>query len=222
MNLQPTEEQSLKKNTVIFIEVENSKVGIIVDRILGDQNILHKKLDPPIIKLKNISGITTLANGEICLILNLLELYQSTYTPVEKPLMAVSKFKKNVKENCDYKILIVDDSMTTRELLKNILMHWDYSFEMVTNPREAFELLYKENFDLILSDMEMPEMDGKMFVKELKSHQKFKKIPVVIISSYDIETLEREIPDAAGFIRKGAFNQNYLFDTIERLLKDND
>lgn len=219
MELPFSEAQNTPKKTVVLIEIENSLMGIIVDRILGDQNILQKKLDPPIVKLKNISGITTLANGEVCLILNLVELYKSTYTPVEKPLMAVPKYQIAAKENRDYKILIVDDSITTRELLKNILVHWGYSFEMVKNPKEAFEILYKEDFDLILSDMEMPEMDGGMFVRELKAHPKFKNIPVVIISSYDTDTLAQDIPDVDAFIKKSNFNQDDLLDTIEKLLK---
>ena len=220
MNL-PVEEnvQKEEKKTVILIEVENSLMGIIVDKILGDQNILQKKLEPPIIKLKNIAGITTLANGEVCLILNLTELYKSTYTPVEKPLMPGHKHKITTKTNQDFKILIVDDSITTRELLKNILVHWGYSFEIVKNPKEAFDVLYKSDFDLILSDMEMPEMDGAMFVKELKNHQKFKDIPVIIISSYDTDNLTESMPDVDAFIKKSNFNQDYLLDTIEKLLK---
>ncbi len=217
MELPRTETEENTKKTVVLVEIENTLMGIIVDRILGDQNILQKKLDPPIMKLKNISGITTLANGEVCLILNLTELYKSTYTPVEKPLIPVSK-QYETKENKDYKILIVDDSITTRELLKNILTHWGYNFDMVENPKEAFELLYKEDFDLILSDMEMPEMDGGMFVKELKAHPKFKHIPVVIITSYDTDTIAQDISGADGFIRKSNFNQDDLLDTIEKLL----
>ena len=217
MELPPTETEENPQKTIVLTEIENSLMGIIVDRILGDQNILQKKLDPPIMKLKNISGITTLANGEVCLILNLNELYKTTYTPVEKPLVPIQK-QYEEKENKDYKILIVDDSITTRELLKNILTHWGYDFAMVKNPKEAFELLYKEDFDLILSDMEMPEMDGGMFIKELKSHPKFRHIPVVIISSYDTDTIARDIADADGFIRKSNFNQDELLDTIEKLL----
>lgn len=221
MNL-PTSDEVLNedKKTVLLVEAENSLMGIIVDKIIGDQNILQKKLEAPIMKLKNIAGITTLANGEACLILNLQELYKSTYAPIEKPLLNVHKRNINTKTNKDYKILIVDDSMTTRELLKNILVHWGYSFEMVTNPREAFDVLYKTDFDLILSDMEMPEMDGNMFVKELKAHNKFKDIPVVIISSYDSENAAEIIPDVDAYIKKGNFNQDYLLDTIEKLLKD--
>lgn len=218
----PVSEDSHKseKKTVVLVEVENSLMGIIVDKIFGDQNILQKKLEPPIMKLKNISGITTLANGDLCLILNIVELYKSTYTPVEKPLVEQPKLKLKNKPNKDYKILIVDDSVTTRELLKNILVHWGYSFEMVKNPREAFEALYRTDFDLILSDMEMPEMDGGMFVKELKSYQRFRNIPVVIISSYDKDIIGKEVPEVEGFIIKSNFNQDYLLDIIEKILKN--
>lgn len=220
MKLPPdTEAQESEKKTVILIEIENCLMGIIVDKILGDQNILQKKLEAPIIKLKNISGITTLANGDICLILNLTELYKSTYVPVEKPLIAVPKYQMKTKTNKDYKILIVDDSMTTRELLKNLLIHWGYSFEMVKNPREAFEALFKDDFDLILSDMEMPEMDGRMFVKELKNHQKLKNIPIILITSYDTEYLTKDMPDVDAFIKKSNFNQDFLAEVIEKLLK---
>ena len=214
-----TEFRNNEQKTVILIDVENSLMGIIVDKILGDQNILQKKLEPPIIKLKNISGITTLANGDVCLILNIPELYKSTYVPAEKPLVPVLKYQLQPKTNKDYKILIVDDSMTTRELLKNILVHWGYSFEMVKNPREAFESLYKDDFDLILSDMEMPEMDGRMFVKELKNHRKLQDIPIILITSYDTEHLTKDMPDVNAFIKKSNFNQDYLLDVIEKLLK---
>lgn len=218
MQLQPSR-QDTEKQTVILIEAENGTMGITIDKIHGDQNILQKKLEAPIMKLKNISGITTLVNGEVCLILNMQELYKSTYTTVEKPLLPVKKHLINKKTNKDYKILIVDDSITTRELLKNILRHWGYNFDVAANPKEAFELLYKSDFDLILSDIEMPEMNGQEFIRELKNHSKFKDIPVVIISSYESDDFGI-ITGAETFIKKSNFNQEYLLDILEKLLKD--
>lgn len=67
--------------------------------------------------------------------------------------------------------------------------------------------------------MEMPEMDGSMFIKELKNTPKFKDIPVVLITSYDTERLAKDIPDIDAFIKKSNFNQDYLLDVIEKLLK---
>lgn len=220
MELPMAESYGQSKKTVVMIEVENSLMGIIVDRILGDQNILQKKLEPPIIKLKNISGITTLANGEVCLILNLVELYKGTYAPAEKPIVSVLKPKISTKINSDYNILIVDDSLTTRKLLQNILEHKGYRYEMVQNPREAFDILYKEKFDLILSDMEMPEMTGKEFVERLKADVRYKDIPVIVISSYELANLEKEIPQANAYIMKSNFNQDNLLSIIDKILKD--
>ena len=220
MELPLTECSEQSKKTVVMIEIENSLMGIIVDRILGDQNILQKKLEPPIIKLKNISGITTLANGEVCLILNLVELYKGTYTSAEKPIISIPRPKISTKINSDYNILIVDDSLTTRKLLQNILENKGYRYEMVQNPREAFDILYKEKFDLILSDMEMPEMTGKEFVQRLKADVRYKDIPVVVISSYNLVNLEKEIPQAHAYIAKSNFNQDNLLAIIEKILKD--
>jgi two-component system chemotaxis sensor kinase CheA len=218
LNLPETPKEQNSKKTVVILEIENSMIGIVVDKILGDQNILQKKLEPPILKLKNISGITTLATGEVCLILNIIELYKSTYSPVEKPLIKINDENKKIKKSP--KILIVDDSVTTRNLLKNVLTHNNYQFEMVHNPKEALLLLEYKDFDLILSDMEMPEMNGKMFVETLKSQEKYHNIPIIIISSYDADSLKEEIPKANAIIPKAKFNQQYLLKTIENLINN--
>lgn len=207
------------RRTLVIVEVENSQMGIIVDKILGDQEILQKKLSAPIIKLKNISGITTLVTGEVCLILNLIDLYKNTYAGLEKTGLAENKYKLLPKSNRDYTILIVDDSLTTRSLLKNILFHCGYNFEIVQNPKEAFEHLAKSKFDLILSDLEMPEMDGIMFVEQLKSDDFYKKIPIIIISSYNPNDPKVKNCKADGFINKADFNQEVLLEKIKKLLK---
>lgn len=219
----PPAEESLEKTrkTLVVVEIENAMMGIIVDKILGDQEILQKKLSPPIVKLKNIMGITTLVTGEVCLILNLIDLYKNSYAGSEKGLLE-GRHKLLPKSNRDYTILIVDDSITTRSLLKNILFHCGYNFMMVKNPKEAFEELSKNKFDLILSDLEMPEMDGLVFVEQLKSDDLYKKIPVIIISSRAHNDPKITESPADGFISKSDFNQEYLLEKIKQLLKKND
>ena len=219
----PAAEEGLEetRKTLVIIEIENAMMGIIVDKILGDEEILQKKLSPPIVKLKNIMGITTLVTGEVCLILNLIDLYKNSYAGSEKSLME-SRHKLLPKSNRDYTILIVDDSITTRSLLKNILFHCGYNFQMVNNPKEAFEELAKSKFDLILSDLEMPEMDGLVFVEQLKSDELYRKIPVIIISSRTQNDPKIKECQADGFISKSDFHQEYLLEKIKQLLKKND
>lgn len=212
------EKISSAKLTLVVIEIENSYMGLIVDSILGDQEILHKKLSAPIIKLKNISGITTLVTGKVCLILNLPELYKNTYIGKDKALENI-KNRLIRKDNKDYRILIVDDSITTRALMKSIFNSRGYSYEMVKNPKEAFDLLSEMKFDIIISDLEMPEMNGIEFVNLLKSNEKFSKIPVIILSSYESEKLDAIGARADAFITKSEFNQDYLLQIIRNFLE---
>ena len=207
-----------EKHTLVVIEIENSYMGLIVDSIVGDQEILHKKLSAPIIKLKNISGITTLVTGKVCLILNLPELYKNTYIGKDKALENI-KNRLIKKENKDYRILVVDDSITTRALMKNIFNSRGYSYEMVKNPKEAFEMLAEKKFDIIISDLEMPEMSGIEFLNILKTNEKYSKIPVIILSSYDGERTDATEYHADAFITKSEFNQDYLLQIIRNLLE---
>lgn len=212
------EKISNSKHTLVVIEIENSYMGLIVDSIVGDQEILHKKLSAPIIKLKNISGITTLVTGKVCLILNLPELYKNTYIGKDKALENI-KNRLIRKDNKDYRILIVDDSITTRALMKSIFNSRGYSYEMVKNPKEAFEMLEEMKFDIIISDLEMPEMNGIEFVNLLKSSDKYSKIPVIILSSYESEKLDELGARADAFITKSEFNQDYLLQIIRNFLE---
>ena len=212
------EKISNSKHTLVVIEIENSYMGLIVDSIVGDQEILHKKLSAPIIKLKNISGITTLVTGKVCLILNLPELYKNTYIGKDKALENI-KNRLIRKDNKDYRILIVDDSITTRALMKSIFNSRGYSYEMVKNPKEAFEMLEDMKFDIIISDLEMPEMNGIEFVNLLKNSDKYSKIPVIILSSYESEKLDELGARADAFITKSEFNQDYLLQIIRNFLE---
>lgn len=212
------EKISNSKHTLVVIEIENSYMGLIVDSIVGDQEILHKKLSAPIIKLKNISGITTLVTGKVCLILNLPELYKNTYIGKDKALENI-KNRLIRKDNKDYRILIVDDSITTRALMKSIFNSRGYSYEMVKNPKEAFEMLEEMKFDIIISDLEMPEMNGIEFVNLLKNSDKYSKIPVIILSSYESEKLDELGARADAFITKSEFNQDYLLQIIRNFLE---
>ncbi|MBR2525358.1 hybrid sensor histidine kinase/response regulator, partial [bacterium] len=159
--------------TIIILETNNKKMGIIVDKLLGEQEILHKKFSPPIYKIKNISGLTTLDDGEICLILNVSELMNNSLfsnNTVLKETKVVSIIDKETMAGYK-KILFVDDSLTSRTFGKNILSGYGYDVETAENPIAAFKLLNKTRYDLIISDVEMPIMNGFDFLSQLKSNE---------------------------------------------------
>lgn len=211
-------EASKERETILIIESDGKVIALGVDKLIGDQEILHKKLSAPFYKLKHIAGITTLASGEVCLILNITDII-NTATSV-KTLMGAKSPKKLLEETPKFKILLVDDSITTRTLEKNILSKAGYEIETAENPIEAFEKMKENRFDLIISDIEMPEMDGFEFLQKLKTDEMFFDIPVIMVSSLIKDENKKRAAElgAEKYIVKHEFNQDEFQETIYRIL----
>lgn len=208
---------SKDKATILILENESKIIALSVDKLMGDQEILHKKLSAPLYKLKNISGVTTLISGEICFILNIIDLMK-VVTPSK--IQINSSTSQKLLLNTSYKILLVDDSITTRTLEKNILTKAGYAVEAVQNPIEAFEIMKLIRFDLIITDIEMPEMNGFEFLEKLKTDEMFSDIPVIVVSSLLTEENKKLSTElgAEKYIVKNDFNQDEFQDTISKIL----
>lgn len=209
---------NINKETILIIEADDRIIALSVDKLIGDQEILHKKLAAPFYKLKNISGITTLVSGEVCLILNITDIIK--VATLSKSHLALTDTKKSL-ENKDYKILLVDDSITTRTLEKNILTKAGYNIEIAENPIEAFEKMQHTRFNLIISDIEMPEMNGFEFLKKLKTDEMYADIPVIMVSSLmsDENKKHAKVLGAKKYIVKSEFEQDDFQETIKKILR---
>ena len=110
-----------EKETELIIESDEKIIGLVVDKLLGDQDILQKKLSPPLYKVKNVSGITNLASGELCLILNMQDILHHDFN---KAITSANNAKILPLDVLSYKkVLVVDDSMPTRSMINNILLN---------------------------------------------------------------------------------------------------
>lgn len=212
----PDNSENKNKSTILIIENEEKRIGLSIDKLVGEQEVMLKKLSAPFYKLKNISGLTTLASGEICLILNITDI-SNNQNSISLP--AVKKVDKI--ENSEYKILLVDDSITTITLEKTILSKAGYNVSLASNPIEAFKKLKEEHFNLIITDFEMPKMDGISFLKKLKSDEMYADIPAIMMSSiFDMDKRKEAIAaGACKYIIKSEFNQDTFKKTIETYLK---
>ena len=144
------------KETILIIESDGKTLGLVVDRLLGDQDILQKKLSAPLYKVKNISGITNLASGELCLVLNMQDIIKYDFNKISTVVPTKSYSSKEISM---YKrILVVDDSMTTRAMIKNILSNIGYGVDTVSDPMEALVKLKLNHYDLIITDLLMEKI----------------------------------------------------------------
>ncbi len=209
------------KYTLMIVKSESMTIGIIVEKLVCDQEVLHKRLEAPLFKVKNISGITTLANGEICLILNVGDIFSSALPKKLSSKIVASNKAIKMKENYSHKILVVDDSLTTRTLQKNILTNYGYRVQIATNAPDALTKMHKEHFDLIVTDHEMPVMSGLEFVKEIRKEPQWANIPIIVLTSMPEAKWGKRFKEAGtqAYIQKDRFEQEYFVRCVDSFLK---
>ena len=209
-----------EKETILIIDSDEKTIGLVVDKLLGDQDILQKKLSPPLYKVKNISGITNLASGELCLILNMQDIMHYDFN---KAMVASNAPKLLSKDIIAFKrILVVDDSITTRTMIKNILLNIGYSVDAVLDVQEALVKLKLNHYDLIITDLNMPQIDGYEFVHRLKTDEMYADIPVIVMSSLPEEKALKSLRqyNIDFYMQKDNFNQDVFSEQVEKILTD--
>ena len=207
-----------EKETILIIEADEKTVGLVVDKLLGDQDILQKKLSAPLYKVKNISGITNLASGELCLILNMQDILHYDFN---KAVSSAATQKILPADVLAYKrILILDDSITTRTMIKNILLNSGYMVDVVSEAEEALVKLKMNHYDLIVTDLTMPNIDGFEFIEKLRTDEMYADIPVIIMSSIPEKTAKAKLGqiNVDYYISKDNFNQVSFVNQVKALL----
>lgn len=211
------------KLVIIVVQAEDVQVGFIVDKLFGDQEILHKNLSSPLLRVRNIAGITTLGSGDLCLILNINDLVKSAYSKFGISTKRLTEETYADQSIASQKhILVVDDSLTTRILERNILKAAGYKVTVADNGLEALTKIVAEYFDLIISDVEMPEINGFELTERLRELDNFKDIPVILVTSLASENDRAKglKLGANAYMTKGDFNQEELLNTVEQLLEN--
>jgi two-component system chemotaxis sensor kinase CheA len=207
------------KLTLIVLRDDDREVAFVVDSLVGEQEILQKTLAAPLMQIKSLSGLTTLASGEICLILNAYELINTAFSSKQ---LSLNSAKGQERYNpSDYSILVVEDSHTTRTLQRNILINSGYNVDTSQSAEIAMTKILKKKYDLIISDIEMPGMSGfELFEKINAEVENGKDIKKAIISFLDTDEVKKQA-DKIGinaFMSKGTFSQDAFLGVIKQIL----
>ena len=202
---------------VMIFQRESKIAAVIIDEILESRQIFMKPLGQQISKLKNISGATLQADGKPVLVLNPIEIIDEV-SGFSK-LVVHSKHDVNLSVTRK-KVLVVDDSITTRTLEKNILENSGFEVIIGTNGEEGCQLLAHHRPDIVITDCEMPLMDGYGFTRWIRA-SKYKQLPVIMVTSLADDEFKRRGVEAGvdAYIVKGEFNQQTFLDRITKLLQ---
>jgi two-component system chemotaxis sensor kinase CheA len=203
---------------VIILRLGETLVSFRVDAILQEQEVLVKVLGKQLSRVRNVAGATVLGSGELAPILSVPDLVKSAtrrdFTG-RGPLVGVEELERRKRS-----VLIVEDSITSRMLLKNILESAGYDVRTSVDGVDAWTALKSDQFDLVVSDIEMPRMDGFELTRSIRGDERLSELPVVLVTSLGSrEDRERGIEVGANaYIAKGSFDQNNLLETVERLV----
>ncbi|MBE2280896.1 MAG: hybrid sensor histidine kinase/response regulator [Ignavibacteriaceae bacterium] len=201
----------------ILISVMGETIGLFVDEILDEQEALVKPLGMMLKRVRNVTGSAILGSGDVCIVLNPVDIHKSVKLNSGKSSSTVAgKKKKDVKKI----ILLVEDSLTTRTQEKRILEGAGFTVITAVDGVEGFQKLSGNKIDLIVSDIEMPNLDGLSFTKKVRAEKKFSSLPVVLVTSLSSDEQKQKGLDAGAnaYITKSNFDQKLLLETIARLL----
>lgn len=216
--LELTPVPKIKQNAVMvmMIKMASTTIAFVVDEILQEQEILTKSLGKQLVRVRNISGGTILGSGEIAFILNMADLVQSC---LQKNTQRIS-LASDPPEDAMKTILVVEDSITARMLVKNVLELAGYGVEIAVDGTEALQKIETQKVDLVLTDIEMPRMNGLNLCHKIRTDTRFLHLPVVLLSALESEEDRKRGFEvgADAYLVKSNFEQNTLLETVRRLL----
>lgn len=216
----PREESSLPPPEIlpaVILASADIRIAFLLDEIINEQEVLVKSLGKQLSSVRNILGASILATGNVAPVLNISDLLKSAVkasaAPARLPLPEKAKVKKK-------SILVVEDSITARTLLKNILESAGYRVKTSVDGVDGFTALKTQDFDLVVSDVDMPRMNGFDLTAKIRDDRKMGELPVILVTALESrEHRERGIEVGANaYIVKSSFDQSNLLETIKRLI----
>jgi len=207
--------------SVIILGDRHNSYGVVVEKFIGERDIAVHLLDPRLGKIRDISAATLLENGEPALIVDIEDMIRSIEILVSgERLSKVGNNSAASDSSSTKRVLVVDDSITVREVEKKLLTSRGYLVDVAVDGMDGWNTVHNNDYDLIISDIDMPRMNGIEFVTMLKSDQDYRKIPVMIVSYKDRKE-DREAGLNAGadyYLTKGSFHDESLIDAVIDLI----
>jgi two-component system, chemotaxis family, sensor kinase CheA len=211
--------QVQQKIPCIFMKIDGEYLGILVDELLEQQQIVVKALNKLLKSVPNISGASILGSGEICLVLNPLDLFLAAggkIVSAERKLSLTAEYQPP-------SILLVEDSIPIRTQVQRILADAGYVVTAAVDGLDGFNKLQSGTFDAIVSDVEMPNMTGLEMTERIREIAAHQDLPIVLVTTLAKEEHRQRglQAGASAYLTKGDFDQSLLLNTLRTLITRN-
>lgn len=201
----------------VILKFREQSLACVIDKSLGSSEIVVKGLGEQLKSVRFVSGATILGDGSPALILNVPDLF----VHAEGGEAGFGRMlEQGAVRKVKGRVLVVDDSITTRTMERSILITHGYDVEIAVSGEDALAKVRGVQFDLVISDIEMPGINGFELTSRLRGMDAFREVPVIIVSSLSSDADKRRALEvgAQAYIVKGSFEQGTLLDTVEALI----
>lgn len=209
--------QAASKNIhSVILRIGSERLALLVDEILEQQYIVLKPQSHLLKRLRNFSGATILGTGKVCMVLNPTDLFKAA----KKAIVSVTVQELAQQAQVKQKILLVEDSIPIRTQMKRILEGAGYEVTAAVDGEDGFNKLRVDTFQAVVSDVQMPNLDGLELTAKIRQIQEYQNLPVILVTTLASEEDKRQGHQAGAnaYITKGDFEQGVLLDTLRSLI----
>lgn len=206
--------------SVIILGDQATAYGLVVDRFLGERDLVVQPLDSRLGKVKDIAAGALMEDGSPVLIVDVDDLLRSVEKAISGGRLQMVERAAGAGRNARRRVLVVDDSLTVRELERKLLDQAGYEVEIAVDGLDGWNAVRAGAFDLVITDVDMPRMDGIELVKLIKEDKRYGQLPVMIVSYKDREEDRKRGLEAGAdyYLTKGSFYDDALQKAVATLI----
>jgi two-component system sensor histidine kinase and response regulator WspE len=194
--------------------------GLTVDKLNGTRDLVVQRIDPRLGKIKDINSASILEDGTPVLIIDVEDVFRSLDQLIsDNRLMRIGR-DNDIRVKQTKRILVADDSITVREVERKMLTARGYEVDVTVDGIDAWNTIRANHYDLVVTDIDMPRMNGFELVSLIKDDPNFQKIPVIIVSYKDrAEEKNKGLEVGADYyLTKGSFQDESLINAVLDLI----
>jgi two-component system sensor histidine kinase and response regulator WspE len=208
---------------IVVLGSGDERYGFAVDGLVGEEDLVVRALDERLGKVAHLSASAVRENGEPVLIVDTEDIIQSVRMALNEGRLRGARPAIENSARRMRRALVVDDSATVREVERQLLLRMGFAVETAVDGLDGWHQLRDGLFDLVISDIDMPRMNGIEFVRTLRADPRFTSIPVIVVSYKDREEDRRAGLEAGAtaYLTKGAFQDSTFADTVRDLVGSN-
>ncbi len=206
---------------IVVVNDRNQPYGIEVDRLIGEADLVVRPLDKRLGKVPGVSSASLMENGEPILILDVEDLIASIDKLLSGGARLETKRGEAVANASNRKrILVVDDSITVRETERQLLENAGYAVEVAVDGADGWNAVRLGEFDLVVSDIDMPRMNGYEFVSKIRGDNRLENLPVIVVSYKDREEDRLKGLEAGAdyYLTKSSFQDDTFIQAVRDLI----